>query len=242
MRTLFVSLICTFPFVLVGCGTALLLKRNEDMARGSGALAMLAGTLIGASMLRGVGFRNLLLQQTSTKEVSTQPFALRHVAVIRDFAAGDAELSSGDSSEPSLKDVIPLEVSHWTQLHICSVWKDSFSSPKSGLVLLIGATDRVPLSPRARKRYESNIGLAQARADAVNTLISKTCGIPSEKMLSLVAGPHITPANPPDSLVSASGFGEDRDVDIWAIWNSDDLTPELVSLPTLSLRPLRPTR
>ena len=69
-----------------------------------------------------------------------------------------------------------------------------------------------------RRRFESNYGLARARAEAVKERLTKcTPSIGADALLALVAGPGTTPATP---NADRSGFGADRRVDVWALWGS----------------------
>jgi len=65
-------------------------------------------------------------------------------------------------------------------------------------------------------RFESNFGLAQARAEAVKTRIVQ-CGIRESNVLAMVFGPQHTPdltgKKPPKD-----GYPDDRRVQVWALW------------------------
>jgi hypothetical protein len=72
------------------------------------------------------------------------------------------------------------------------------SDKLGSLVLLIGATDRTALTPEHRKQYESNSGLAQARAARVRDCIagelaSSVMDDRSVHFVTLDAGPGYTP-------------------------------------------------
>ena len=80
-------------------------------------------------------------------------------------------------------------------------------------LLVIGATDR--LSPRriVAQRYESNFGLAMARAETVKTELARCVPAP-DRVLALVAGPRTASGDKPPR----EGDPADRRVDVWAIW------------------------
>lgn len=100
---------------------------------------------------------------------------------------------------------------------VCKQWSDHIDRDQLGLLLVIGATDRVPLNPSARLRYESNFGLARARAEKVKLAIGN-CGVLPNRVIALVSGPQSTPEAVTRSDVD-SGFPEDRSVDVWAFWS-----------------------
>jgi hypothetical protein len=100
---------------------------------------------------------------------------------------------------------------------ICSNWHRRASNNNKGLVLAVGATDRIPLSAAAKARYESNAGLARARAEEIKKQIVE-CGIPENQILAIVSGPRNTPALT-RPRVDETGYPKDRMVDVWAIWS-----------------------
>lgn len=104
-------------------------------------------------------------------------------------------------------------------LDVCDRWRDR-SHNKEGLLLVIGATDRIPLGPAGRLRYESNFGLARARAEQVKSKIVE-CGIPATRILAIVSGPRTTPERKNRPSVD-SGYPEDRMVDVWVVWSWRD--------------------
>jgi hypothetical protein len=225
---------CVFPLVLLACGLWLLIKSKlSHVARGAGVFLILAATLLGASLLRGIRIVDLL--QPHTAPQTSPHFELRHLGVIRDFLPGEGELSS--NRKPGHGNEVPTGVREWVRQNICSVWKNTVSERRNGVVILIGATDRVPLKPHVRKRYESNVGLAQARASNVSALVAQSCNLSSENRIALVAGPRNTPAESP---AATADFGEDRSVELWIYWSSDDLAPSPASLPALSLQHIPP--
>ena len=84
------------------------------------------------------------------------------------------------------------------------------------IVLLVGGTDRKPLSAPLRARYENNTGLARARVNAVERCLGFE-GEPAgstlrPEVIRLVTGPSYTPtSHDPDAIVRAK-LAEDREV------------------------------
>ena len=102
---------------------------------------------------------------------------------------------------------------------VCIRWRQR-TDYQDGFLLVVGATDRIPLGPAARLRYESNFGLARARAEEIKSRIVE-CGVPAPRILSMVSGPRTTPERENQSIPD-SGYPEDRMVDVWAIWSWRD--------------------
>jgi hypothetical protein len=135
---------------------------------------------------------------------------------------------TGDPSVPG-KDVSGTDTSTAVQ-RVCSAWK--LHNPRGenlGLVLVVGGTDVMKMSGPKGIRFESNFGLAQARAEAVKTRIVQ-CGIKESNVLAMVFGPQHTPdltgKKPPKD-----GYPEDRRVQVWALWawpGGGDFSPERI--------------
>jgi outer membrane protein OmpA-like peptidoglycan-associated protein len=102
---------------------------------------------------------------------------------------------------------------------VCNRWLQR-TDYQEGLLLVVGATDRIPLGPTARLRYESNFGLARARAEEIKSKIVE-CGVPALQILAIVSGPRTTPERKNPSIADA-GYPQDRMVDVWAIWSWRD--------------------
>ncbi len=117
-----------------------------------------------------------------------------------------------DSGQSTFKETMKQSVED-----ICNNWHRRTSNNNKGLVLAVGATDRIPLSAAAKARYESNAGLARARAEVIKKRIME-CGIPENQILAIVSGPRNTPALT-RPRVDETGYPKDRMVDVWAIWS-----------------------
>lgn len=98
----------------------------------------------------------------------------------------------------------------------CTKWSAYVGSSNKGILLIIGSTDRNPLSVQIKKIYESNSGLARARAEEVKSML-KNCNIPAEQMITLDSGPTRTPST--KNFLNQNDFPEDRSVSVWAFWN-----------------------
>jgi flagellar motor protein MotB len=101
---------------------------------------------------------------------------------------------------------------------ICQRWQER-TERQEGLLIVVGATDRMPLGPSARGRYESNFGLARARAEEIKSKLRKCgSGIDDARILAIVSGPRSTPEKK-DQEEAKFGHPKDRMVDVWAIWS-----------------------
>lgn len=137
--------------------------------------------------------------QAKLKQLSE--FGPEHLAAVENFESGKAELRP-EMMTPIMK--------------ICQRWKEQGGRKQQGLLLITGSADRVPLAASIRRQYESNVGLARARAEQVRERVLQ-CGVPAAQIVTLVSGPRNTPAvqggHPP------AGFAEDRSVVVWALWS-----------------------
>jgi len=201
--------------LIIVAGLLLLLYGNRPLARRLGALTLLSG--LTGHLIHEVKIDNFLKVDGVKIEAGVRaelnrlgPLGSEYLGYVQDFDPGKADV------RPEMRDTINA---------VCATWKNRVAGGKDGLLLVVGATDRVPLSPSSRRQYESNFGLARARAEAVRGEIAE-CGVPKTEMLALVSGPKNTPESvglrtPP------SGFPEDRRVDIWGLWGRP--TPEAKS-------------
>jgi hypothetical protein len=99
------------------------------------------------------------------------------------------------------------------------------------MVFVVGRTDRVRLGSNLRMQYESNVGLAQDRAESVKKVISNFCadqrGIGSQEgqglsfppLVTQVGGPRNTPLiqSRKDQSPEALANGDDRSVELDSI-------------------------
>lgn len=83
------------------------------------------------------------------------------------------------------------------------------------VLLLIGMTDRMPLKPALKKQYESNVGLAAARVDAVRACLDRAPApdlAPPMQILRLTTGPAYSPRVPEETAAEAAKMALDRQV------------------------------
>jgi hypothetical protein len=135
------------------------------------------------------------------------------------FKLGDErrlETSTGKGSDVSESSIVASMVETWTAKR-----KDGTNA----VLLVIGATDRLPISGAKRRQFDANVSLARARAERVKqALLDKCrsiagCAMDKDQLIALVSGPLHTPSAELSSPASArDGFPEDRRVDVWAIW------------------------
>ncbi len=105
---------------------------------------------------------------------------------------------------------------------ICARWKSATPPDGAGVVLIVGATDRLPLSGETKARYEANAGLARARVEAVRARLDEDCWKAGAKapdrdnIIALVSGPRVTPSSAEIARATRPlGVPSDRRVDIW---------------------------
>ena len=127
-------------------------------------------------------------------------------------------ISGFDSGEESLDcDKGP---NHENILKITSVVADAFSRQLQPVIFVIGSTDRMELSPSLRRRYESNSGLARARANAVsNCLKIANANIGSDKRIApnivvATSGPGYSPELSRSEAIDHEKMAEDRGVSV----------------------------
>lgn len=141
----------------------------------------------------------------------------QHLAAITGFVTGS----------PSQTEEGPTATTAELQ-KAADLWTQNKKHGQQGLLLIVGATDRLALGKAEKGRFDANIGLAQARAEEVRRslvgLISTkdVSVVPTQdQVMVLAAGPRNSPAlDKCDACVGKRGFPEDRRVDIWAIWSA----------------------
>ena len=148
--------------------------------------------------------------QTIIKNLHISSLVIRKLGDVKKFRPGFSTIDTNgfyyndlQSAEKSL-DII------------CNDIHNSHDNPNN-MIIIIGAVDRLPLDSAARLRYESNLGLAQARAEAVKAyLYNKNCLKELDVVLTFASGPH----NTPKVLSNAAyGFSEDRMVKLFIFEN-----------------------
>jgi hypothetical protein len=139
-------------------------------------------------------------------------FGAQYLGGIEKFRLGHATMD-GDGLEQ-------LDAAMTEFDKICKGWQRR-GDTENAMVLIVGATDRLPLAGANRRRYEANAGLALARASAMRNQLNDKCWTEPNKppdpknVILLVSGPRTTPdgrtGRPPQ------GFPDDRRVDVWAL-------------------------
>lgn len=188
--------------LIIVAGLLVLLFGSPRLGRTLGAVTLLGGLTGTGTFIHEVKIDNLLKVDIGA-DVRAElkklgPFGSEYLGYVKDF----------DPGRPDIKPETGATINA-----VCTTWKNRVHGENRGLLLVVGATDRVPLSPSLRRQYESNVGLAQARAEAVRRKITE-CGVPNTEMLALVSGPR----NTPESRTPPSGYPGDRRVDIWGLW------------------------
>ncbi len=191
--------------LIVAAGFLLLLYGKGRAVRTVGAVTLLGG--LTGHLIHEVKIDNLL------KVDGPKIQAEIHTELNKLVPSGPEHLGSVEDFDPGRSNVKPI----WRETinGVCTTWK-THGGGKGGLLLVVGATDRVPLSPSSLRQYESNFGLARARAEAVMGEIAE-CGVPIPEMLALVSGPKNTPESV-GRQTPPSDFPKDRRVDIWGLW------------------------
>ena len=194
-------------------GTFMVLRGQHGMIKAVGAGTIAAGLLTNGHLVNKIELRELLkiekpdiVFEIGRYVKSLGGIGPEHLLQLVDF----------DSGRANVKETMRSGISD-----VCARWQEHTGKGQQGLLLVVGATDRVPLSSEIRLQYESNFGLARARAERVKSKIVE-CGVQSPRVLTLVAGPR----NTPEVLIrsqTSSGFAEDRSVDVWALWSWPEL-------------------
>jgi hypothetical protein len=127
-----------------------------------------------------------------------------------------------DSASPEARDVYLARRFQ----SFCESFRLHHRSPS--VVMVVGTTDRSPLRGDVMRTFESNFGLARARAEWVRAeweswkreqgnALPKECRMDEARFLTLGSGPVSTPTWRPGS--SDADPADDRQVDILAFWS-----------------------
>lgn len=111
-------------------------------------------------------------------------------------------------------------------MEVARRWRHSAAQGGKRSSVVIGSTDRVLLSDKSRRRFESNFGLGSSGADAVRRGILQQCllqdpgcSLRAKQVIVLASGTVLT-LLPWSKLGMAACHVEDRRVDVWALWSS----------------------
>lgn len=194
-------------------GGVLLRYGNGSLVKGMGAVAIASSLAMHGYLIKKIDIDSLIKIEPNIDKIEIKSEIKNQLEKLGALGpTHETKITGFDSGSPNLKDDMLSGI-----LNVCSRWKERQEKNQEGLLLVIGATDRVRLSATAKLRYDSNFGLARARAEAVKSTLVE-CGVESERTITLVSGPRNTPtvsAHP----ITNEDFPEDRAVDIWAIWN-----------------------
>jgi flagellar motor protein MotB len=198
--------------VAVTVGAALLVLGPTRWVRAVGAGTLAVGLTTQGYLVKEVKFGELFKFDTHIDKIALElelkaklkqlsEFGPERLIVVENFESGKAELRP-EMDEPITK--------------VCRRWKEQGGKTQLGLLLIAGSADRVPLAGPIRTQYESNVGLARARAEQVRARVLN-CGVPAAQIVTLVSGPRNTPAVQHNQ--TPAGFAEDRSVVVWALWS-----------------------
>jgi hypothetical protein len=206
--------------LLVGGLAALFLWGKKTWGTIAGSLMLLAGG--GAHGIAHFEIKSFeikldhLFSPPGKREVALGPIAsptpTARIALVGPELLMDIPgFESGKTDVP--KEISPRDF----ERQVCTKWKShNRQGEDMGLVLVLGGTDTTRLTGVRSIRYESNFGLAQARAEEVKARIVG-CGIDRKHVLAMVFGPQHTPdlagKRPPKE-----GNAEDRRVQVWGLW------------------------
>lgn len=180
-------------------------------AKWAGVAMVASGFTANGIVFKDAKFGDLFKFDTRIDKVALELEIDRKLKALSEF--GPEQLGVVDDFESGRADVRPQMGE--TIRAVCDKWRAHGDRGQHGLLLVIGSTDRVRLSPTSATQYESNVGLARARAEQVKARLLD-CSIPTGQMVTMVSGPRYTPAS---GEVVPSDAAKDRSVVVWALWS-----------------------
>ncbi|AXW41407.1 OmpA family protein [Ralstonia nicotianae] len=180
-------------------------------AKWAGVALVASGFTANGIVFKDAKFGDLFRFDTRIDKVALELEIDRKLKALSEF--GPEQLGVVDDFESGRADVRPHMGE--TIRAVCDKWRAHGDRGQHGLLLVIGSTDRVRLSPTSATQYESNVGLARARAEQVKARLLD-CSIPTGQMVTMVSGPRYTPAS---GEVVPSDAAKDRSVVVWALWS-----------------------
>jgi len=197
-------------------GGAVLLFGRSTWVRAAGAATLLSGLTANGYLIKEVKVGDIFKLEAKIDKPTLEIELNKRLQQLSEF--GPEQLALLDGFTPGEADLLahmsaPLQgvCERWKR------WKARGGSEQRGLLLVVGSTDRVALSTAARLRYESNVGLARARAEQAKAKLVE-CDIPPSQLMTLVSGPRNTPVDRP-TVTTEPGFAADRSVVVWALWS-----------------------
>lgn len=221
------TVIASISIVLIGSG-ALLFRKGSLTGKAVGASLIVLGTLSagGFTLVKDLKVESLI--KFDVKKL----FEYTRVMVQQSEIPGPERIASiegflvGDESRFNSPNGIEQVLNSGKVVNAVDELKRRQRSGHQVVLLVIGATDRLPIRGAKNHQFEANVGLARARAEAVKRALlarcsqSAPCILSDDQIISLVSGPKNTPINtePLDPSRAKIGFAEDRRVDVWALW------------------------
>lgn len=208
----------TMAFVAAGglaivVGALLLGLASGRWAKSVGTAMIAVGLAANGYLVKEVKFGDIFKFNTRIDKVGIEldfrnklaelaQFGPEQLPSFDDFDSGRAEI------RPHMKDALDA---------VCARWRDHGGRDQRGVLLVIGSTDRMRLVAATLRQYESNVGLARARAESVRTSLVEQCGVPPSQLVTLVSGPRHTPTDA--TILPAGEAAKDRSVAVWALWS-----------------------
>jgi hypothetical protein len=196
-------------------GGAMLVASRSTWVRAAGTATLLSGLSANGYLIKELKVSEIFKLEAKIDKPTLDIELNKRLQHLSEF--GPRQLALFEGFAPGEEALLP----HMDAARdgACQRWQQGGEQDRRGLLLVVGSTDRVALGPAARRRYESNIGLARARAEQVKQALT-ACGIPPEQLMTLVSGPRKTPTH--EGAASSRpdpGFPEDRSVVVWALWS-----------------------
>jgi hypothetical protein len=219
-----ISFLMIIGDVLILGGVAVLLFQRNRFIRLAAGVALLAGAA--AHGYVGIEIKSLEVKIGNLFQFDNKiDIGLGINNLLKDIGPlGPEPLMEVHGFDPGKSSLKP-DMNATEKINItCGKWKrHNLSQQQASLIVVVGGTDRVRLAALASSQFESNFGLARARAEEVKSKIVQ-CGVPDTRVLALVSGPQHTP-DIGQQTSSERGYPEDRRVDVWAFWTPVLLRP-----------------
>jgi|GEM_PF-6161626 len=217
--------LCTVSFI----GGVVLLTFKAPTMKAIGASLVTAATLSAGGFVLVKNLKIDSIFKFSLDKLVLQPsIDLRQQGALGPERLGYLDrFAIGDAKNIETQDKGRLPVANSDEISQFSrAWLQGHADKRDAVLLVIGATDRLPIRGAASRQFEANAGLAMARAETVKQAIVKrckeidpTCQLREDQVIALVSGPRHTPAlDTAAADTRRTGFPEDRRVDVWALW------------------------
>ncbi|WP_425259963.1 hypothetical protein ACPOLB_03745 [Rubrivivax sp. RP6-9] len=217
----------------IAAGVTLLVTKGSTAQKAVGASLLAVGTLTGGgfALVKDVKVDSIfsidvekVLDKLRIEIGQFGGIGPERLGSVDKFKLGDGKLVEGQGGSFSSLDKLP------TIQNMAAAWLKGRVEGKNAVLLIVGATDRLPIAGEKSRQYDANVGLGMARAEAVKRALldacaeqakqrSQKCDLRDEQIIVLVSGPRNTPeAADTSSRASREGYPEDRRVDVWALW------------------------